>query len=288
MVKAYRPLSLEEALHIASGQIVTPLAGGTDLMVHHRSWSGLPPRFENPVLFIGHLEELRGLRREKDLLRIGASITLSTLMESGDVPPLLRASLQQIAGPSIRNRATIGGNVCNASPAADSMPALYVLNAQALLAGKGGTRTVPIEELVAGPGRTCLTGEELLTHLLLPDEPFDLFYFRKVGMRAAYSCAKLSIAAVARTKGGRVQEFRLALGAVAPTVIRSVEAENLAQGKSAQEMEALIPGIVDRYESLLNPIDDQRSTASYRRVSALRLVEFFLRRVLVPNLGESE
>ena len=151
MVKAYRPLSLEEALLIASRQIVTPLAGGTDLMVHHRTWSGLPPRFENPVLLIGHLEELKGLRKGKAMLRIGASSTLSMLMESGDVPPLLRACIRQIAGPSIRNRATIGGNVCNASPAADSMPALYVLNARALLAGKGGTRTVSIQELVEGP-----------------------------------------------------------------------------------------------------------------------------------------
>jgi xanthine dehydrogenase FAD-binding subunit len=286
MVKAYRPLSLEEALEIASERIVTPLAGGTDLMVHHRSWAGLSPRFENPVLFIGHLEELKGLRRDRAVLRIGASSTLSTLGENRDVPPLLRTSLQQIAGPSIRNRATIGGNVCNASPAADSVPALYVLNAQALLAQKEGRRTVSVQKLVQGPGKTCLAGEELLTHLLVPKEPFDVYFFRKVGTRAAYSCAKLSMAAAARTRGGRVQEFRLALGAVAPTVIRSAEAEKLVQGKSAQEMEELIPGVIDRYESLMSPISDQRSTASYRRISALRLVEYFLRRVLVPHLRE--
>jgi CO/xanthine dehydrogenase FAD-binding subunit len=285
MVKAYRPESLREALRACAEQEVTPLAGGTDLMVHHRIWSGVPPRFEKPVLFIGHLGELKGLKREGSLIRIGACSTLTSLLENGDVPPLLVASIEQIAGPSIRNRATIGGNVCNASPAADSMPALYVLNSRALLAAEDRTRIVPIQEFTSGPGQSCLEEKELLTHLLVPDERFDLFYVRKVGTRAAYSCAKLSIAAAARTEGGKVQEFRLALGAVAPTVIHSSDAEMLLRGTSARELEELIPELIRRYAALLNPIDDQRSTASYRRAASLRLVEFFFRHVLLPRLG---
>jgi len=285
MVKAYRPQSLREALQLRAEQEVAPLAGGTDLMVHHRVWSGIPPRFEKPALFIGHLDELKGLKREGALIRIGSCSTLASLLENRDIPPLLGASIQQIAGPSIRNRATIGGNVCNASPAADSMPALYALNALAVLAAEGGTRIVPIQEFTSGPGQSCLQENELLTHLLVPDESFDLFYVRKVGTRASYSCAKLSIAAAARTSGGKVQELRLALGAVAPTVIHSPDAEKRVRGRSAGELEELIPELLRRYDTLLNPIDDQRSTASYRRAATLGLIEFFFRRLLLPRLG---
>jgi CO/xanthine dehydrogenase FAD-binding subunit len=275
-------VSLNEALEILKHEEAVALAGGTDLMVHSRTWSGMVPKFESPVMFIGHLDELRGVESDRDSYIIGASSTLSSLLEYGELPDLLHRAVSAIAGPSIRNRATIGGNICNASPAADSLPALYVLDAEVVLSRAGGTRSLPIEEFINGPGTTCLKRDEILSRIRIPKKRFDVALFRKLGTRRAYSCAKVSLAGAASFEGERVNDVRLALGSVAPIIVRSRDAEAMLRGRTAPEIAGLLPGFLSSYDSLLCPIDDQRSTGVYRRKVSLRLVRHFIDHILPP------
>jgi CO/xanthine dehydrogenase FAD-binding subunit len=238
-------------------------------------------------VFIGHLDELREVAVEEDAVSVGASCTLSSILEDERVPPLLRTAIRSIAGPSIRNRATIGGNICNASPAADSLPALSVLGAEVVLRCREGTRTLPIDAFIVGPGETCLRRGELLTAVRVPVNGQDISFFRKVGTRAAYSCAKLSLAGVAQIGEGKVRAVRLALGSVAPTVVRSAEAEELMRDKTPGEIRGELYQILKAYNDVIDPIDDQRSTSAYRLKASFRLILYFIGRVLLPHIEKN-
>ena len=288
MGKAYRPLSLDEALEIAEKQNALPLAGGTDLMVQHRNWSGLPPRIERPVMFIGHLSEFHVVRVEVDRLVIGSGSTFAAILENELLPSLLKGAVRSIGGPAIRNRATLGGNICNASPAADSLPPLYVLGADVVLQHQKGARTVPIESFIQGPGKTCLKRGELLSAVRIPVGEPGITFFRKVGTRASNALSKLSLAAAASTENGMVKDVRLALGAVAPTVVRSTEAENLMRGKTPSEIRGGLYRILEAYNRVLDPIDDQRSSSLYRLKASFRLILSFIGTVLLPAVEESK
>jgi len=286
MGEAYRPLSLDEALEIAETKNALPLAGGTDLMVQHRNWYGLPPRIERPVMFIGHLSELQGVHVEGDNLLIGSGTSLAYILESKQISLLLKQAVRSIGGPAIRSRASLGGNVCNASPAADTLPPLYVLGAELLLQHQKGERTVPIKSFIQGPGKTSLKRGEILTAVRIPVKEPEITFFRKVGTRASNALSKLSIAAAASTEKGVVKDVRLALGAVAPTVVRSTEAENLMRGKTPSEIRGGLYRILEAYNRVLDPIDDQRSSSLYRLKASFRLILFFIGTVLLPAVEQ--
>lgn len=285
MVKAYRPLDFEDALDIMRGMQAIPFAGGTDLMVSHKNWSGLLPRFERPVLFISHLEEIKKVEVTRDFITLGAACTLSSLLKNNKVPQALKTVIAHIASPSIRNRATIGGNICNASPAGDTLPILYALNASINLESKGNRRTVPIEEFVIGPGQIAIKKDELLSRISISREEFNIFFYKKIGTRAGYSCAKLSFTGFARTERGKVTDIRISFGAVAPTVVRSREIEENMKDKTGDKIERMLLEIMRSYGVLITPIDDQRSTGRYRRSIALKLLQYFLQKVLLQSIG---
>ena len=287
MGKAYRPLSLDEALKIAEEQNVLPLAGGTDLMVQHRNWTGLPPRIKVPVMFIGHLSELQGIAVDGSATVISSGTSLAAILQNDHVPSLLKEAVRSIGGPAIRSRATLGGNICNASPAADTLPPLYVLGADVVLQHQRGERTLPIESFIQGPGKTGLKSGELLTEVRIPAGEPGVTFFRKVGTRASNALSKLSIAAAAETERGVVKNVRLALGAVAPTVVRSADAENLMQGKTAVEIRGGLYRILEAYNRVLDPIDDQRSSSLYRLKASFRLILSFIGTVLLPAVEQS-
>jgi len=277
--RAYKPRSLAEALRIRGGEAVIPFAGGTDLMVQRRRPTGLAPRFELPVLFIGGLEELRGIREGDGLLTVGACCTCGRILAERPVPAALRRAVEQIGSPAVKNRATIGGNICNASPAGDTLPALYALDSRVVLQSARGGRTLRVEEFILGPGKTALAQDELLVAVEIPTAwPEDLFY-RKVGTRRANALAKLSFLGMTASRAGRVVEARMAFGAVAPTVVRSRRIESGLRGSTAAELAERTPDVVELYAGLITPIDDQRSTARYRKEAALRLLRFFLERL---------
>jgi len=294
MVSAFRPSALGEALSLMGerrgGRRLVPLAGGTDLMVRWKRSGGLAPALPCPVVFVGHLAELGDVRIEDGSrnaggeggagrgarIRIGAACTFSFLLSHPAIPAPFKEIISRIASPAIRNRGTIGGNVCNASPAGDTLPYLYALDADALLQRSGGIRALPVRTLITGAGSTARQEDELLTSLEVPQAPFNVFFYRKVGARRANSCSKLSFLGLARVEGGVVADIRMCFGAVAPTVVRSPEIEESLKGREIREVREGIPRVVRSYEGLLKPIDDRRSVARYRMEISLRLLEHFL------------
>ena len=279
LARAYQPRSLAEALRIRGREAVIPFAGGTDLMVQRRRPTGLTPRFELPALFIGGLEELRGISEGDGVLTMGACCTCSRVLEERAAPPALRRVVEEIGSPAVKNRATMGGNICNASPAGDTLPALYALESRVVLRSERGGRTLPIEEFILGPGKTALAEDELLVAVEIPTAwPGRLFY-RKIGTRRANALSKLSFLGMASNRRGRLVEARMAFGAVAPTVVRSRRIESGLRDAAAAELAERTPEVLELYAALIKPIDDQRSTAHYRKEAALRLLRFFLQRL---------
>lgn len=276
MVRSYCPTTLEEALRIRLSKSVIPYAGGTDLMAARRRGMDLLPDFQRAVLFIGHLAECRGISDERGSLKIGAATTLSEIQEDLRVPHLLRQAVEVMASPAVRNIATLGGNICHASPAGDSLPPLYVCDATVTLQSVRGERDLKLAEFIAGPGRTDLRDEEILTAINIPACETTSTWYHKVATRRSAALAKLSLAAQATVRDGILDDLRLAVGAIAPTVVRSRPVEEFLIGRTATDVHRLWPEIMKKYDDLLAPIDDQRSTATYRRKTTLRLIRYFL------------
>ncbi len=277
--KAFWPVDLAEALAIKAERPVTPVAGGTDLMVQRRRWSGVP-RFQDPPLFVSHLSELKKIEERETangrLLQIGAACTFAALLEDTRIPSTLAAAISEIGGPAIKNVATIGGNICNASPAGDTLPTLYALDTSVELANSSGSRRVPIDEFITGPGTTILAANELLVSISVPLHSFDTELYRKVGTRRANALSKLSFIGLAKRDRAKILDFRVAFGAVAPTVVRSREIEARISGQPKEILHSLALSIRKAYAGLIHPITDQRSTARYRETTALRLLDSFL------------
>jgi CO/xanthine dehydrogenase FAD-binding subunit len=263
-----RPKDLSEALrYLREGG--KPLAGGTDLLVAVRKGTESP----NLLVYVGELPELRVLREEKEGLEVGAALTHAELLAHPATErfPILRAVLRTIGSPAIRAMGTLGGNIVTASPAGDSLVALYLLEARVRLVSEEGERELPIWEFIVGPRKTALRQGELVRSVFLPwlsGEPQS--FFRKVGRRRALIIAIASLGALVWVRDGRVERARLALGSVAPTVIRPKEVEEALVGRpvSPEAWEDLVP----RLSAATHPISDLRASADYRRKVAGRLL----------------
>ncbi len=258
-----QPANLREALRMLDQEgPLQPLAGCTDLYVDLNLGHLKRRRFLN----LWGLEELRYIRRVGDSLQIGALTTYTDLIRSPEIEqqaPILAAASREIGGVQIQNRGTLGGNVANASPAGDSLPVLAVLEAEVVLASLKGERRVSLNQFYTGYRQTLMLPNEIISAVELP--PTDgIQWFRKVGTRAAQAISKVVMAAV---NGDRP---RVALGSVAPTVVRlpRTEAVLAERGDIREAQETLRAEIA--------PIDDLRSTAAYRmRVSANLLERFW-------------
>lgn len=268
------PANLGEALAaLAADPTLVPLAGGTDLLVLFNAGKLPPTRFLN----LWGLPELQGIQVEAGAITLGA---LTTYQQVASHPllaaecPNLVASALATGAPAIQNRGTLGGNILNASPAADTPPSLLVYDAEVELASPSGRRWLPYAEFHTGYKRTAKAPHELLTRIRLPRPQGGVHHFRKVGTRAAQAITKVSLAAHVHVTDGHLTRVRLALGAVAPAPIRARRTEALLQ---AQPLGALSRAAVR--ESLMAdiaPIDDLRASAGYRRRVARNLLEAFL------------
>jgi xanthine dehydrogenase FAD-binding subunit len=275
MVITYRPKSLIDALEAIAFTEYTVFAGGTDLMVKKKQWAGLLPVFDKPVMFISDLDELKQISIESGFIYIGAACTFSSLIESPLIPEFYKQVFVQIASPAVRNSATIGGNVCNSSPAGDSLPLLYALDAELVIESSCRRVEIPIVDFITGPGRNILTSSELVTAIKLPIKDFEKTYYKKVSPRKSNSLSKVSFVAMANIENDVYKDIRIAFGSVAPTVVRSIDIEMEIINMSSQ-FTLDISQIIKDYESLIKPIDDQRSTAFYRKQVCKRLLEDFL------------
>jgi CO/xanthine dehydrogenase FAD-binding subunit len=253
-----------------------PFAGGTDLMVLLEAGKLSHRRF----LSIWKLPELQGIEVAPDHVSIGA-LTTYTAIRGHEILarefPLLARAAAETGGIATQNRGTLGGNIANASPAADSPPALIVYGADLELVSATGARWLPYHEFHTGYKQMNLRPDELIRCVRLPrakSHPHARHYYRKVGTRRAQAISKVCFAATARIENGRVADIRIALGSVAPTVLRAVETENVPRGQS------LTPSLLHAAQTALArevaPIDDMRSTAAYRRRVACNLLAEFL------------
>ena len=284
MSEGYIPKTLEEALEIRKSGKVIPIAGGTDLMVQHRREGGVAPGFEDPLLLLNGIEDLKTLRTEGDKIVIGAGVLLNVLVKDSHLPYLIRETARQMAAVTTRNIATIGGNICNASPAADTLPFLYATKATLVLQSADKKREIPVEEFITGPGQSCLQSDELLIEVRIPREHFDVEYYRKIGTRKAMALSKISFAGLAKFRAGKLQDIRIALGAVAPKVVRDKKLEGLLQGLSKKEIRNKIPEIREGYAKHIRPIDDARSTKEYRKAVSLDLIEDFIEEKILNSI----
>ncbi len=269
MVNAIYPKTLEDAVAAKSDNTaLVPYAGGTDWMVNRRPGT--------PLLFLNYIPALREIRREGGELVIGACCTYTGLLESGEIPAILRQAVIEVASPAIRNLGTLGGNICNASPAGDTLPPLYALDARVRLASASGKRELPIASFIQGVRKTALAGGELLEAVIIPNKEFSRSYYKKVGARNAVAISKASFAGLMSVEKGRVASISMAFGSVAATVVRRPEIEASLCGKTARELAEQKDEIASMYDPFILPIDDQRSTADYRKRVCMALLKDFL------------
>jgi len=273
------PVSLDEAAEILRAGNVTVLAGGTDVMPQTQAGR---LRFQPVLMNVRRVPELRGIALEGAVVRIGALVTITELLESPLVRErlnLLWQSCDHFASDQIRNAATIGGNLCNASPAGDTLVPLLVLDAQVVLAGKPNgtlaTRRLPLAGFLTGPGRTLRAAHELLTavEIALPPAGFDSEYF-KFGTRPALDIAAISIGLGAVREGRVLRDVRVAFGAVAPTPVRAPRVEAALEGRIADD--AAIEAALEAAADEIHPISDIRASDWYRR----EMVRNMLQRML--------
>ena len=280
----FAPQSLSDATSLLRryGTKARLLAGGTDLLLR------LERRLieTSVVVDLKKIRALRGIKATRKGLRIGAV----TLMEEIASSPLVQSRYGMIAKGAAavgsiqtRNRATLGGNLCNASPAADTAPPLIALSARARIAGSRRDREVPLEEFFIGPGKTCLQPNELLKEIFIPSPPGRSGSSFQRCTRTAMDIALVSCAVFLSLVSKReiVADIRIALGAVAPTPVRAQPAEDVLKGKNPDR--DAIEEAAERAVASVSPIDDVRSSASYRR----EMVRVLTRRAIEEALKEA-
>jgi CO/xanthine dehydrogenase FAD-binding subunit len=278
------PGKLGEALSLLASEpgVWQPFAGGTDLMVLLESGKLSHKNYLN----IWNLGELRGITATTDHLTLGA-LTTYTEVQSNPILreefPMLCQAASETGGLAIQNRGTLGGNIANASPAADSPPALLAYNAELELLSVRGSRWVPYQTFHTGYKKMIMEPDELLARVRLPRLWPDLHhYYRKVGTRKAQAISKVCLAATARVYEGTVDKVRIAFGSIAPIPLRCVKTEDALQGAR------LDAGIIEKAKAELAreivPIDDIRSTKNYRLRVSLNLLEDFLHRLAAAGV----
>jgi CO/xanthine dehydrogenase FAD-binding subunit len=268
--------SLADALTLLKNEpgVWKPFAGGTDLMVlleagrlDHRNY-----------INIWNLKELRGIDVNDSHVTLGALTTYTDVQANPILRrefPMLCQAASETGGLAIQNRGTLGGNIINASPAADSPPALLAYDAEIELVSTMGSRRLPYQGFHTGYKQMHIAPDELLVRIRLPRNTSGFtHYYRKVGTRKAQAISKVCFAAIAKIAAGQIEEIRIVLGSVAPIVLRCVQTEKLLRGKELND--ETIDSACAELSREISPIDDIRSTANYRLQVAKNLLADFL------------
>jgi len=276
------PTSLADALQLKkeSGAEARVIAGGTDLILRMRD------RVLSPSLLI----DLRALSLGNivlgvDELCIGTSVSLSQVLENTDTQslfPALVAACREFAGPPIRNRATLGGNIVNASPAADLVPPLGAYDAKVVLRSASGERVLPLLEFFAGPGQSVIEPDEILTEIRLPLMPtLSAAKFIKLGQRRSMAISQVNVTTrLSINEESVISEARIVLGAVAPVPMRALAAEQVISGNALSD--ELLRAAAQKAAEEIMPISDVRASRSYR----VEMTEVLVRRALFATRDE--
>ncbi len=266
------------ALASAPGHF-TPFAGGTDLMVVNEKGQ-LPP---GAYLSLHRCPELRAIDVGADSVRIGALATYADVRDHAVIAselPMLSAAARESGAIAIQNRGTIGGNIMNASPAADTPPALLAYGAEVELASVRGSRTVPYAAFHLGYKKTMREADELLVAIHVPRGPSGRHHFyEKVGTRAFQAISKVCFAGTATVEHGHLRGVGVGLGSVGPVPLQPLQLIATLEGASLADAETLAGRAADAMRADISPIDDIRSTARYRLTVAANLAADFVRRL---------
>jgi CO/xanthine dehydrogenase FAD-binding subunit len=262
-IQYHAPESLTEALTmIAELENANPIIGGTDLMIAMRAGVSTPSH----LVDLNEIDELNYVKEEDGYIKIGATTTHAQVAASPVAKklPALVDSVSRIGSPQIRNRGTITGNICNASPAADSAPPLLVHYAQVVIKSLDGERVIPIAELFAGPKINSLEATELLTEIRIPvPKEGSASSYKRIGRRKAFTLSIVSSAAFIQMDGETCVDAKVAFGSVAITPLRVPAAEELLKGSKLDE-DSIKAASEVVYETV-KPITDVRGTAEYRK-----------------------
>lgn len=263
-----RPATVNEAIRILQSGDARVLAGGTDVYPATQAQA-----LSGPVVDLTAIPALHGITRTDACLRIGACTTWSAIAEA-PLPPALAALQQaarQVGGRQIQNAGTIGGNLCNASPAADGVPPLLACDAVVEVSGPDGPRQLPLGDFITGPRRTALGRGDILTAILIPESGLaGSSTFLKLGARAHLVISITMVAARLMLDGGRIADVALSVGACSPVARRLPMVEAMLRGLSpADAAKRITPDTIAPH---LSPIDDIRATAAYRAEAAATLL----------------
>ncbi len=283
----FEPTSLNDAISLLLryGDQGRPLAGGTDLLVKLS-------RREIKVDYLINLKRIPEINRIKygdGFLEIGCITTINEIKSSPlirDKFGVLSYAAGKLGSPQIRNLATIGGNICNASPAADMVPPLMVLGARLKIIGPEGERILPIERFFKGPSETVLNKGEILKSIEIPLPSLNTrSVYIKHSVRRAMDLAIVGVAIAVEIKDGICEDIRIGLGAVAPTPVRAERSEELMRGKEVNK--ELIEKVAEEASHEISPISDIRGSAEYRRDMVRVLTERGLKELIYGGEGEA-
>lgn len=276
MVEKFIPKTKKEALEILAKHDCYIVAGGSDLMVAKKNTAGLLPKFDKDVLYASHIDELKGIYKNELGVHIKALTTLDEIEHSKLAPSLLKKAISQVASTNIRHFATLVGNLANASPAGDTIVVDMLLDAKVKLESEKSIRIVDAENFVLGVRKIDRKPEELITEIIFPEISYTGEMWYKVGSRKADSISKVMVAGYYEISGKSLTKFALAFGSVSIKAVRSHEIEKSLIGLKVSEIKERKAEIIEQYNNVISPIDDQRSNAEYRRKVALNIVGEFL------------
>ncbi|MCP4748019.1 MAG: xanthine dehydrogenase FAD-binding subunit XdhB [Desulfobacteraceae bacterium] len=275
--------SVDEAIALlAQNPKSIPLAGGTDVLVrlhqHHQDY--------RHVVDIHGLKELKEISKNPNgVIRIGSGVTFTTLTEhpliTGNIPVLAQGA-SSVGGPQVRNVGTVGGNICNGAPSADSAAPLLILNATVVLKGTQGQREIPLHEFYQGPGKVDRMESEILTSIVIAPENYQCWFakYHKYAMRDAMDIATIGCAGACNIEGGLVNQLRLAYTVAGPTPLRCWKTEQIAKGAKADE--SLLELVKSSVLKDLRPRDSWRASKDFRQ----HVIQTLAQRVLQAILNQ--
>lgn len=267
MVNGYVAASLREALEIRNNYDVTPYAGGTDLMVQNK------PGQE--YLFLSKVPELKQITEDDEYIRIGAAVTFTEALADQRVPQLMKEAVSRIAAPAIRNAGTFGGNLGNGSAKADSVLIEFVADAKLRIVSVNGERIIDVDKFYRGRKELDLNDDELIAEILLPKAGLEQYVYQKVGGRNALAISRVSFAGIFAQKDGKITNIAAAFGAVADTVLRYKDIEQMLIGKTIEEAKALKADYLKAYAERMI-LTRGRVSAEYRKTVCMNLLGDFL------------
>ena len=268
MVNSIIAGSLQEALLARKENPgLVPYAGGTDLMVNDAEGAS--------YLFLHKVPEMKRITKDAGYIRFGAACTFTEVIASPLAPGILKDACLQIAAPAIRNIGTLGGNIGNGSPKADSALIFMVTDSKLRLANSGGERIVPIREFYLGRKKLALEPDELIIEILTPKHGIENYYYKKVGARKALAISRVSFTGILDSHDGIIRNCSTAFGSVSDVIICREDIDRMLTGKSIEEASGLKEAYIGAYKKAIVPTGG-RVSAEYRKDVCMNLLRDFL------------